>query len=93
MIPLKQSSCAVLAIIAAGLSVSGCDDAKGIPQPGATYSEPARVVPTPVTPKPKPGQVVPKLPYRKHSTDPCAFPGDTLCPRTPLIIPPPRLKW
>ena len=34
---------------------------------------------------------VPVAPVPDVETDPCAFPGDPLCPDTPIRVPPPHL--
>jgi hypothetical protein len=38
------------------------------------------------------GSEEPAVPDQQPSTNPCAFPGDPLCPRTPVEVPPPDIS-
>ena len=38
------------------------------------------------------GSEEPAVPDQQPSTNPCAFPGDPLCPDTPVKVPPPDIS-
>ncbi|GAA2216419.1 hypothetical protein GCM10009850_118880 [Nonomuraea monospora] len=64
------------------------------PEPEVTEPEPEFTTePEPEPEYPEPEYTEPEYtePGQEQETDPCAFPGDPLCPDTPIKVPPPNL--
>ena len=87
----------VFGLLLVGVSGCGGDDAAGSGSVNVPAAEPQQADPTthpaPVPePEPEPApEPEPSDPSTDPTTNPCAFPGDPLCPGTPVDVPPPDL--
>jgi hypothetical protein len=93
----------ICALVAAGaatvfLAACGPSSSSDTPLPSGTESTdpytPSYEPTDPYTPSYEPTDPASYEPPPAPTTDPCAFPGDPLCPDTPVTVPPPDLgSW
>ena len=102
---MRRVAALALALGLVLLGAAGCagDDAAGsegvsVPAPAPEPAPDATIEPEP-EPEPEPApepdpaaEPEQSDPSTEPTTDPCAYPGDPLCPSTPIEVPPPDLS-